>query len=86
MLLSILGVAAFAAVLMFNVNVGLRNYAEYDVAIANIEAIAKYEDGGGGVTLTCSKSSCHGKLCHEYTGNWVCPCDPTGKWQDQCPI
>ena len=43
----IIGAAAIAVAVAFNVSAGLNNKALSDLALANIEALAKSEDGDG---------------------------------------
>jgi len=80
--LSIIGVAAVGAAVAFNINAGLQNNSDLDVALNKIEAIAEIE----GATIICSISSCHGKYCHDLNYNPLCPCSPTGYMRDQCPF
>jgi len=80
--LSIIGVAAVGAAVAFNINAGLQNNSELDVALSKIEAIAESE----GATITCSISSCHGKFCHTIIYSLSCPCVATGWMRDQCPL
>jgi hypothetical protein len=52
------GVAAFGAAVMFNINAGLISNAQMDVALANIEALARGEDDNGGWTSMLSDKDC----------------------------
>jgi len=72
--LSILGVAAFTAVVALNVNAGLRSNDMMDEAWSQSR----------NPVITCDKSNCYGRACHRPTGNYTCPCSATGRADDYC--
>ena len=88
------------ALAVLNVNVVLKSLSGKsfaDLKMADIVSLARGESGEicatcgnsldsctcTGGTLTCSYPGCHGKFCHDLY-NFLCPCDFTGRWQDQC--
>lgn len=73
-ILSIIVIAAFAAVMAFNVNLGSSKNSLADIALTNIEALAKTDD----VVITCDRDGgqCWGE---DYFG-----CYWTGKMEDWC--
>ena len=75
-----LGAAVFTVVLMLNVSVGLNSYADFDVTLANIEAIAQNEDG----SVTCNSPNCNGGLCHYFQNDDLCPCAFDGTNGSRC--
>jgi hypothetical protein len=60
--LTILGVAAFAVAVAFNISAGLGSNAQMDVALANIEALATSEinpDCPNGCLQSCGDCYCY---------------------------
>ena len=60
MVLTIMVAVAFAAVMAFNVNLGASNSSLSDIALANIEALAKNEEvpGTGGMCIVDENEEC----------------------------
>ena len=69
---SILGLAIIVAVAVFNISVNLRGNPLSDLALANIEALARGEDPGGDadMEICCDNDS-------NYTCSMQCGC---GRW------
>jgi hypothetical protein len=71
-------VIACIATLNISVNLNSRKSNNLaDISLAKVEQLAMAEDLPE-VVITCSYSSCHGKQCHQDTGNLMCPCTPNG--------
>lgn len=75
-ILSFVGLAAFAGLMAFNVNMGLNSNAEIDVMLANMEVIAQTELPD--TNIDCTQSNCRGGRCHQSTYNSSCPCEANG--------
>ncbi len=79
---SIVGVAAFAVAVAFNINTSLSDNAEMDMTLAQIEALARNEIPE--VVIGCNRSNCKGGTCHKFSEPWnsSCPCAFSGySWQ-----
>lgn len=89
---------AIIALAAVNVNIGFNNNSNINLSLTNILALAMGEDYycsvcynqinacTCGPAITCDYASCHGKECHIFTYNWICPCDPTGDPFTICPL
>ncbi len=73
-ILSIVGVAAFAVAVAFNINAGLNVNNQMDITMENMEALGQGED----ITIECTQSNCRGGKCHWSTHIPSCPCEANG--------
>lgn len=92
-------VAAIIVVLaVLNLKLTVNNGSNLNFSLASIEALARGETLYCSVcgeqvdacrcppAITCDYGDCHGKECHVFTGNMLCPCDPTGNPLNICPL
>ena len=87
--LSIIGVAAISAAVVFNVSVGSHRGSLSDLALANIEALASVEStlliNGGGLWVTCwqTLTGIPGLLHTEKTYCTTCTAIPAVAWSSE---
>lgn len=93
-------ICAIALIVLAAVNVNLAFNSNFDIylSLSSIEALARGETLYCSVcgeqvdacrcppTITCDYASCHGKECHDFTGNLLCPCIANGNPLSICPI
>jgi len=81
-----------------NVNFAFNSNSDIYLSLTSIEALATGETLYCSVcgekidacrcdpAITCDYGSCHGKECHDFTGNLLCPCSANGNPLSICPL
>ncbi len=69
---SIIGVAAFAVVVAFNINASISNGSDNDVTLANVESLVLGENLSG-VVIACHRSCSGNSYCWKRNmSSWKC--------------
>jgi len=79
-ILTVFVISAFAVIIGFNINAGLKSSAVFDVSLSSLEALAK--DELPEVVITCSNPNCYGGKCHYFQNDDLCPCKFSGSMSD----
>lgn len=91
--------AVFTGVLAaINLNLALNSGSNVNLSLTGILALAQGETIYCSVcgsqidacfcppTITCDYAGCHGKECHDFTWNPICPCYRNGDPFSICPL